>query len=194
MHGKAYRPTSPGAAMRAGIGLIPRDRVGESIAASLSIRENFYLNPSAVGRKLLGFRSRGRETRDAHAAGEQVGLRPNDPDLPIEALSGGNQQKVIVGRWIATRSRVLIAEDPTAGVDVGAKAEIYALLNELVQDGVAVIVISTDFEEIATICHRALVFNRGRCIDALQGAALTTETLVTTASASDYTEPEGTAA
>ncbi len=181
-----FKPSSPEDAMRQGIGLIPRDRVVESVATGMSIRENLYLNPGALGRGLFSFMSRRREHKHALEAGVDVGLRPNDPELPIDALSGGNQQKVIVGRWLTTNNRVLIAEDPTAGVDVGAKAEIYTLLNEMVVSGVPVIVISTDFEEVATICNRAIVFNRGLCIKELQGIQLTTEALVQFASASDY--------
>lgn len=183
---KSFTPHSPHDAMQQGIGLIPRDRVVESVATSLSIRENFFINPGALGRKLFSFLSRRRETHNAREAGVDVGLRPNDPELPIDALSGGNQQKVIVGRWLNNNNRVLIAEDPTAGVDVGAKAEIYTLLNEMVNSGVPVIVISTDFEEVATICNRAIVFNRGLCVKELQGNQLTTEALVQSASASEF--------
>ncbi len=106
---------------------------------------------------------------------------------PGESLSGGNQQKVVVARWLATGRKLLIAEDPTAGVDVGAKAEIYRLIAEAVAAGLAVVVVSTDFEEVAHICHRVLVFNRGRIIAELSGAALTTEAVITAASASEAT-------
>ena len=185
LDGAPHAPASPGEAMRAGIGLIPRDRVVESLATALSIRENVYVNPSATGRGALSFLARGTETARARAVGESVGLRPNDPELAIDALSGGNQQKVVVGRWLAHANKVLIAEDPTAGVDVGAKAEIYALLNDALGAGVAVVVISTDFEEVATICHRALVFNRGEIVSRLEGIHLTTEALVQAASAGE---------
>lgn len=185
LDGHPHAPASPVAAMRAGIGLIPRDRVVESLATALSIRENFYINPSATGRGSLAFLTHGREADRARAAGQSVGLRPNDPELAIDSLSGGNQQKVVVGRWLAHGNKVLIAEDPTAGVDVGAKAEIYALLNDALQAGVAVVVISTDFEEVATICHRALVFNRGEIVSRLAGIHLTTEALVQAASVGD---------
>ena len=115
-----------------------------------------------------------------------VGLRPNDPDLPIEALSGGNQQKVVVGRWLATGRKLLIAEDPTAGVDVGAKAEIYRLIARALEAGLAVVVVSTDFEEIAHICHRALVFSRGRIVARTDRAtASTTSGVIAAASASE---------
>ncbi|MFK7853725.1 MAG: sugar ABC transporter ATP-binding protein [Granulosicoccus sp.] len=183
---KPFVPQSPQDAMRTGIGLIPRDRVVESVAAALTIRENLFLNPGALGRGLFSFMGRRSEKQKAFTAGVDVGLRPNDPELPIEALSGGNQQKVIVGRWLTNNNLLLIAEDPTAGVDVGAKAEIYSLLNEMVTSGVPVIVISTDFEEVATLCNRAIVFNRGLCIEQFSGNQLTTEALVQSASASDY--------
>ena len=186
LDGKPYHPASPQEAMRQGVGLIPRDRVVESVAATLSIRENLFLNPGALGRGNLSFQSRRKESRLALEAGVDVGLRPNDPDLPIDALSGGNQQKVIIGRWLKISNRILIAEDPTAGVDVGAKAEIYTLLNDMVASGVPVIVISTDFEEVAMICNRAIVFNRGLCVKEFSGVQLTFEALVQAASASEY--------
>ncbi|ASY66014.1 Ribose ABC transport system, ATP-binding protein RbsA (plasmid) [Sinorhizobium sojae CCBAU 05684] len=177
--------SSPVAAMRAGVGLIARDRTEESVAMSLSLRENTFLNPQASGRKLLSFLSPSREAEMTYAIGERVGLKPNDQSLPIEALSGGNQQKVVVGRWLATGRRLLIAEDPTAGVDVGAKAEIYRLIARALEAGLAVIVVSTDFEEIAHICHRALVFSRGRILRELRGADLTTSAVIAAASASE---------
>ena len=188
INGVAFEPMNTQHAMRKGIGLIPRDRVVESVATSLSIRENLFLNPGALGRGLFSFLSRRKEYKQAREAGVDVGLRPNNPDLPIDALSGGNQQKVIVGRWLNNNNKVLIAEDPTAGVDVGAKAEIYTLLNEMVISGVPVIVISTDFEEVAAICNRAIVFNRGLCVEELKGHQLTMEALVQSASASEFRE------
>ena len=185
LDGRAPDLSSPRAALRAGIGLVARDRTEESVAPALSIRENAYLNPAAAGRRLLSVLSPRAEARRAVELGASVGLRPNDPDLAIEGLSGGNQQKVIVGRWLATGRRLLVAEDPTAGVDVGAKAEIYRLIARALDAGLAVVVVSTDFEEVAHICHRALVFNRGRIIAELKGAALTTEAVITAASASE---------
>ncbi|CAM5765189.1 sugar ABC transporter ATP-binding protein [Labrys miyagiensis] len=177
--------SSPRAALQSGIGLMARDRMEESLAPALSVRENAFLNPGASGRGLLSFLSPRREAKSAVELGASVGLRPNDPDLPIEGLSGGNQQKVVVGRWLATGRKLLVAEDPTAGVDVGAKAEIYRLIARALEQGLAVVAVSTDFEEIAHICHRALVFNRGRIIAELQGEALTTEAVITAASASE---------
>ncbi len=172
-------------AMRSGIGLVARDRVGESVAPGLSIRENAFVNPSATGRKMLSLLRPAVEHGMAHAIGGRVGLSPNDPNLAIEALSGGNQQKVVVGRWLDSGRRLLITEDPTAGVDVGAKAEIYHLLYQAMASGMGVLVVSTDFEEIANICHRAIVFSRGLPVAELTGVELSTESLIQAASAGE---------
>ncbi len=185
LHGIAPDLSSPRAALNSGIGLVARDRVVESIAPSLSIRENMYLNPEASGRTLLAFKSVNQENAEAQAVGHKLGLSPNDPTLAIEALSGGNQQKVVVGRWLQTGRKLLIAEDPTAGVDVGAKAEIYALLFEALANGMGVLVVSTDFEEVAAICHRAVVFSRGQVVTDLSGVGLSTESLIQAASAGE---------
>jgi len=125
----------------------------------------------------------------ARTLGEKVGLVPNEPTLAAEALSGGNQQKVLVGRWLDTGRKVLIAEDSTAGVDVGAKAEIYKLLFDATMSGMGVLIVSTDFEEVANVCHRALVFSRGECVGALEGVELSTENLIQKASVGDIREP-----
>jgi ribose transport system ATP-binding protein len=172
-------------AMRSGIGLVARDRVGESVAPGMAIRENAFLNPSATGRGMLSFLGAKREEGMAEAIGSRVGLSPNDPTLSMEALSGGNQQKVVVGRWLDSGRRLMITEDPTAGVDVGAKAEIYHLLYQALASGMGVLVVSTDFEEIANICHRAIVFSRGLPVVELTGVELSTESLIQAASAGE---------
>jgi ribose transport system ATP-binding protein len=172
-------------AMRSKIGLVARDRVGESVAPGMAIRENAFLNPSATGRRLLSLMLPQREADMARAIGKRVGLSPNDPKLAIEALSGGNQQKVVVGRWLDSGRRLLVTEDPTAGVDVGAKAEIYHLLYQALASGMGVLVVSTDFEEIANICHRAIVFSRGLPVAELTGVELSTESLIQAASAGE---------
>ncbi|SIR10641.1 monosaccharide ABC transporter ATP-binding protein, CUT2 family [Rhizobium sp. RU33A] len=185
LNGVAPDLKDAGAAMRSGIGLVARDRIAESVAPGLSIRENAFLNPSATGRRLLSLLSPKTEDELAHELGRRVGLSPNDPTLAIEALSGGNQQKVVVGRWLDSGRRLLIAEDPTAGVDVGAKAEIYHLLYQALASGMGVLVVSTDFEETANICHRAIVFSRGLPVAELSGVELSTESLIQAASAGE---------
>ena len=149
----------------------------------LTIRENTFLNPEGIGRKLLNVLTPQKEGEQAAMIGADLGLSPNDPSLAAEALSGGNQQKVVIGRWLATERELLICEDPTAGVDVGAKADLYALLNRALANGVGILLVSTDFEEIAAICHRAIVFSQGEIVSELTGSQLTTENLIQAASA-----------
>ncbi len=185
LQGKPLNMASPQVTLQQGVGLIARDRTEESVAPALSIRENMFFNPYAIGRSLMNILSPSIEAQRALGIGDDVGLRPNDPTLAIEALSGGNQQKVVVGRWLATGRKLLIAEDPTAGVDVGAKSEIYRLVAKALEAGLTVIVVSTDFEEVAHICHRALVFSRGQIVAEIAEHALTTQSLIHAASASE---------
>ena len=184
LDGAPITPPSPRAAMRAGINLVCADRVAESIVPNLSVRENMFINPLAAGRSLLSVLAPSRENGAARALGQRIGLRPNDPTLPIEWLSGGNQQKVVVGRWLHLQGKLYVFEDPTAGVDVGAKAEIYRLFEVALAAGAAILIVSTDFEEVAKVCHRALVFDRGRVVAELGAADLSVENLLAAASAS----------
>jgi ribose transport system ATP-binding protein len=183
--GKLLDLSSPQVALAQGMGLVARDRTEESVALSLSVRENMFLNPLAIGRTLMSVLSPSAEAESSRGIGAEVGLRPNDPSLQVEALSGGNQQKVVIGRWLATGRKVLIAEDPTSGVDVGAKAEIYRLFVKALEQGLTVIVVSTDFEEVAHICHRALVFSRGSIVAEISQENLSTAALIHAASANE---------
>lgn len=192
LKGDAPDLSSPQKAMASGVGLVAKDRAEESVAMNLTIRENTFLNPDGIGRKLLNILSPRAEAEQASIIGAELDLSPNDPSLAIEALSGGNQQKVVIGRWLATKRSLLICEDPTAGVDVGAKAEIYALLNRALAEGVGIIIVSTDFEEIALICHRAIVFSQGAIVDELSGTRLTTENLIQSASAGNAAQGKDT--
>ena len=127
----------------------------------MTVRENLYLNPRARG--LGAFRPvwpRGELAR-ARRALARFSVRPPDPSRPVATLSGGNQQKVVVARWMEARIRLLILEEPTIGVDVGSKAEIYRDLDAASRAGLAVLLISSDLEEVEMIAHRALVFGRG---------------------------------
>lgn len=177
--------STPRRAMQVGMGMIARDRVLESISSALTVRENLFINPQATGRQALSVRSAQAESMEAQAIGARLGLSPNDPSMTIEALSGGNQQKVVIGRWLETDRKVLIAEDPTAGVDVGAKADIYRLIYQAVARGMSVVIVSTDFEEVSAICHRALVFNRGQLVRELTGKQLSIESIMQVASAGE---------
>ena len=183
LDGEHLKVISPIQSMAAGINLICADRAGELVMPNLSVRENLFLNPLAAGLGFFSYLAPGREKEASRELGRQVGLRPNDPSLPIELLSGGNQQKVVVGRWLHLASKLYLFEDPTAGVDVGAKAEIYRLFDVALQRGAAIIIISTDFEEVAKVCHRALVFDRGRVVAELSADDLSVENLLAAASA-----------
>ena len=184
LEGHPIAPASPRAAMAAGINLVGADRITESIVPNLNVRENLYLNPRAGRRDAPGYIQPGREHADAFRLGYDIGLRPNNPELPIEWLSGGNQQKVVLGRWLHLQGKVYIFEDPTAGVDVGAKVEIYRLFDVALKRGAAILLVSTDFEEVAKVCHRALVFNRGRVVAELAVGDISARNLLAAASAS----------
>ena len=177
IHGRDLDSRNPPAAIAGGLGMIAADRLAESIAPGLAIRENMYLNPLSIGLGLLSLRNRRAEAEECRTAGAKIGLVPNQPDAAIESLSGGNQQKVVLARWMRVALDVLVLEDPTAGVDVGAKAEIYRLLSAQLAAGQAIILVSTDFEEVAAICHRALVFRNGTIVDELNADAVSVEAL-----------------
>ena len=176
-------PSSPREAIALGINLVCADRMAESIVPGLSIRENLFLNPVAAGRALTSYLEPAEEARAAFDLGERIGLKPNDPSLPIDWLSGGNQQKVAVGRWLHLNGKIYVFEDPTAGVDVGAKAEIYRLFDVALERGATILIVSTDFEEVAKVCHRALVFDRGHVVAEFAGSDLCVENLLAAASA-----------
>ncbi|KOG42413.1 sugar ABC transporter ATP-binding protein [Streptomyces resistomycificus] len=183
LDGLPYRPRSVAAAVDAGVGFVTSNRQEEGCALELTVRENFLTNPRADGRSPWRWNSPRRERLEAGLLVERFGVRPADPEAPIATLSGGNQQKVMIGRWLRLSRRVVILEEPTAGVDVGAKAEIYRLLDDALAQGLAVLLISTDFEEVADVCHRALVFVRGGVTAELSGEALTVTELTHAASA-----------
>ncbi|MCW0315300.1 Ribose import ATP-binding protein RbsA [Pantoea ananatis] len=177
-------PRSPREAMAAGISLVAGDRTGESLVMSMSVRENLFINPCASGHRLISHYGRRPELGASWWKVQLFDVRPKDVNLDISALSGGNQQKVVMARWMHLNAPLLILEDPTAGVDVGAREEIYHLLNKALAEGVAVLVISNDLEEIAHICNRALVFNRGQVVGELRNEQVTFAGLLELASAS----------
>jgi len=162
-------------AIESGLGFISSKRVEESLCPQMAVRENLFLNPALLEAHRIG----GAGERDrALAALERFDVRPRDSEVPIASLSGGNQQKIVIARWMALGRRVLVLEEPTSGVDVGAKAEIYRLLDEALQQGLAVVLVSSDFEEVAGLCDRAILFSRDRQVGALGRDALTVADLV----------------
>ncbi len=143
-----------------GIGYVPRDRRGESLFAPLSIEENFGVVTARADRRGGLLSHAARRARLAGYAGS-LGIRMGKPTDLITTLSGGNQQKVIIARWLAREPRVLLLNDPTRGIDLGAKRDIYALLDKLAADGVAVVMLSTEVDEHVELMDRVLVFREG---------------------------------
>ena len=189
--GREIRATSPAQAMRDGIGFVSSKRAEENLAVALSVRENLYVNPLATGKGFWKVLSPPRERRAAADVLRRFAVRPADPERVIATLSGGNQQKVVLARWLEAGSALLILEEPTIGVDVGAKADIYAVLQGALDRGMAVLLISSDFEEVAGIAHRALVFNRGTVVAEIAGKEISVRSLIALASgALDSAAPE----
>ncbi len=175
-------PKTPAEAMKLGIGFVSSRRAEEAIASNLAVRENIYMNPTATGKGVLEFVSRKTELNEANAAARRFSIRAASVEQPAATLSGGNQQKVVIARWMKAQVRLLILEEPTIGVDVGAKADIYHLLQLSLSNGLAALLISSDFEEVERICHRALVFSRGRLAAEIPRETLTVAALTATAS------------
>jgi ribose transport system ATP-binding protein len=159
---RPFRPRDPAEAMHRGIGLVSAKRREESLAPAMTVRENLFANAAAAGAPMVSPMWPNAERRRAARTLAGLAVRPRDPERTMATLSGGNQQKVVLARWFEIGVRLLILEEPTFGVDVGSKAEIYAFLQRALDGGLAVLLVSSDFEEVATIAHRALVFDRGR--------------------------------
>jgi ribose transport system ATP-binding protein len=174
--GTAYAPSSPRAALERGVALVPGDR-GVSVLTALSVLYNATL--SNVARySPRGFLNRARERADVLCESKALGLRAPSLDAPAAALSGGNQQKLALLRCLFTRPRVLLLDDPTRGVDLGAKAEIHALLQQLAGEGLGVLFHGTDLDELVAVSHRVLVFYRGRIVTTLTGSQISRERLL----------------
>jgi ribose transport system ATP-binding protein len=165
------------AALDAGVALVPADRRRDGLWAEGSVAEN--LGIGAPGRW-----NRARERRSAPELIARFGVRPADPSLPIRALSGGNQQKVLLAKWLQRDPRVVLLHEPTQGVDVAAKREIHRIVREFAtRTGAAVCLVSSDHEETADACDRVLVMAGGRITGELAGAELSPNRILATANA-----------
>ena len=177
---RAYRPTKPTEAKAAGVGLVTAERKKDGILADLSVRENLAAPFQAkYGRGI--FASRARETELARTWIGKLGIRTSGPEQAIRFLSGGNQQKVCVARWLDPSVRMLILEEPTRGVDVGARRDIYLHLAEFARNGLAILVLSSDVEEVAGLCDRSLVIDRGAIVAEFPGGTDASELMAATA-------------
>ena len=152
---------SPQDAMDAGIAFVPEDRAGEAAFLDMQVCEN--LSAASIRRYWRWGRLwHSRERRDADGLIRRFGITKRSAGLPLSVLSGGNQQKVILARWLCRQPRILLLDEPTQGVDVSARAEIYLHIRQAVENGASVIVVSSDFEELARVSDRVVVLNQGR--------------------------------
>jgi ribose transport system ATP-binding protein len=165
-----------------GISLITSSRAEEGLAMGLTVRENILPNLRVRGSKAWSWITTKNELSETNSLTEKFNVKPRDSELAIATLSGGNQQKVILSRWLSMPRSLIVLEEPTAGVDVGAKGDIYRLIHETTQNNLSVLLVSTDFEEVALMAHRALVFSDGEIVAELQRNEISVENLVTYAS------------
>ncbi len=161
--GAAHAPRSPVDAIRAGIGFTPEDRKHDGLALSMSVSANLVL---AVLRRIsrAGFLSRRAEAQLAQTSKKRLAIKTRSIQTAVGQLSGGNQQKVILGKWLNARARILLLDEPTRGVDIEAKEQIYELIRELAADGVSTVVVSSETEELFLVCDRIVVLNGGRVV------------------------------
>jgi ribose transport system ATP-binding protein len=168
-------------AIAAGIAYVASERLDENLAPSMSVLENLFPNPRLRGERGLAFDRRPREHDSAMRLIKLFDVNPPAPHAQAQQLSGGNQQKVVLARWFDLNKDLVVLEEPTAGVDVGAKRQIYEIVRARADAGAAIAVVSTDFEEVATVCTRVLVFRGGLISAELQGDDITVENLLTLA-------------
>ena len=172
IEGKPVRIGSPRDAIHRGIGYLTEDRKGQGLILNLPVRENICL--ASLGKfSRLGWVSLARENTAASGFVEKLRIRTPGLGQQVRYLSGGNQQKVVMSRWLCSDSRILLFDEPTRGIDVGAKVEIYQLMNKLAADGAAILTISSELEEIIGMSDRVLVMCRGRIAGELSAAEAT---------------------
>ena len=157
-------PTSARQARRLGFALVPEDRKGQGLLMHMTSRENVGIGSLAVFSR-AGFVRRGKMTREVREVAKAFALDPSRLEQPVRNLSGGNQQKVMLARWQLARPKVLLADEPTRGIDVGAKAAILASLRDFASDGATVIVVSSELEELTVLADRVVVLAHGRLVD-----------------------------
>jgi inositol transport system ATP-binding protein len=178
LDGREIAPASPADAIRLGIGLVPEDRKHQAIFASLGILNNFSVAALGAYSNGLGFMTEGREREALATYRKMLSIRMASPDQAIEGLSGGNQQKVILARWLARDPKVLIVDEPTRGVDVGAKAEVHQILVQLAARGIAVMMISSELPEVLAVSDRIVTMRRGRITGEMAGVEANEENLM----------------
>jgi len=177
VNGEILPSGSVARAKHVGMAMVPEDRQHEGLVLPMSVQNNLTL---ANLRDLqdFGWLSQTRERGQAKRLIADLDIRVTDPRLPVETLSGGNQQKVVIGKWLASMPNLLILDEPTRGVDVAAKAQVHRLIRELADEGMATLMISSELSEILTLSDRILVIHQGRIAAEFEGATATQEQLL----------------
>jgi ribose transport system ATP-binding protein len=160
LDGKPVSPNRPQEAIKAGICLVPEDRRSVGLIVEWSVKNNITL-PGLNDFARFGLVNRSQESEAAESQSKTLGVKTPNIDALVSNLSGGNQQKVVVGKWMLQNPKVLILDEPTRGVDVGAKAEIYHLMRNLTEQGVSIIMVSSDMEEVLGVSDRIAVMHEG---------------------------------
>ncbi|MGY1815520.1 sugar ABC transporter ATP-binding protein [Blastococcus sp. SYSU D00820] len=176
--GRPLRRGDPRAAIRTGMGFVPADRRVAGAVMTMNARENLTLPRLSSLRRRSGRLDGRAERAEARHWASEVGLRPAEPERRLELFSGGNQQKVVLAKWLRNEPPVLLLDEPTQGVDVGAQASIYQLIRLAADRGSAVLVTSSDTKELAALCDRVLVFREGRLVNELPREELSETRLV----------------
>jgi ABC-type sugar transport system ATPase subunit len=177
IRGREYRIRSPQQALALGIGLLPEDRKKQGLVLSMNCRENSSL--AALGKLTrAGFIRRTEEKAIAERYARQLRVKAPSLEAPISGLSGGNQQKIALAKWLARHCKILIVDEPTRGVDVGAKSEIHQLLDELASQGVAILLLSSELPEIMSLSRRIIVLREGVQMGELDRAQFSEESLM----------------
>ena len=176
LEGKVYQPQIK-QAIAAGLGLIPEDRRTQGFSPLLSVTGNVALtNYDRLSSK--GFIHKADEDRLGRHVAELVDLRPPNPDVSVGNLSGGNQQKVVLGKWLTRDLKVLLIDEPTVGIDIGAKDEIYRIIENLSKRGVAILMVSSDIAEVLRVAHRILVMREGKIVKEFHTGIVTQEDIL----------------
>jgi rhamnose transport system ATP-binding protein len=179
------RRGSPAAAMRAGIGLVPEDRRQQGLIMEMSVPRNIALASMARLRNRLGLIAGRTESRFGVDWAQRLQVKYGRASAPVALLSGGNQQKVVLAKWLARSPKLLIVDEPTRGIDVGTKSEVHRLLGSLAGDGVAVLVISSELPEVLALADRVLVMREGRLAAAMTRAEASEEAIVAAGTAQE---------
>ena len=176
LDGRAFVPRRPRDAINRGVYLAPEDRKRHGLVLPMSVAENTSL-PDVGHYNRWGWLDRRTERRVAQAEVTRMATKTPSLETPCASLSGGNQQKVVLGKWLAMRPRLLILDEPTRGIDVGARAEIYRHVAALADEGIAILMISSDMEEVMGLSDRVAVMRERRLVGIVERAALSPERL-----------------